>query len=369
MQEPNRPKIALVHDHLTQDGGAERVLRVLSSMFPEAPVFTLVHDKNAFRAMEDKDIRTSFIQQLPFGLRKFQWFLPLMPSATEHHDLRAFDLVLSSSSALSKGVIPGTHATHICYCHTPTRYLWTDTHEYIQSLKVPGLIKRILPVYLSHMRKWDRMAADRVDHFVANSHTVKHRIQTFYRREAHVVYPPVDTEQFAISEKPKTYFLAGGRIAAYKRFDLVVDAFNRLKLPLKIFGSGPFLDELAKRSKDNIEFLGRVTDEKKAELYANCIAYLNPQEEDFGITAIEAMAAGRPVIAYAKGGATETVIEGLSGTLFRNQIWEDVADTVFRFDDTQFDPYRVKQHAEQFSRSAFEQKIREHIHATTGFDV
>ncbi|HBU28172.1 TPA: glycosyltransferase family 4 protein [Candidatus Uhrbacteria bacterium] len=359
--QDSEPKIALVHDHLTQDGGAERVLRVLSSLYPNAPIYTLAYKPERFDPPILGTVRTSFLNRFPFTLLPFQWLLPLMPHATEQYDLREFDIVISSVSSLAKGIITRQDAVHLCYCHTPTRYLWTEMHEYVQNLSVPTVVKKILPLYLSRLREWDRHAADRVDQFLANSATVRQRILKYYRSDARVVFPPVDTESFSVSDQPKTYFLAGGRIMAYKKFDLIVETFNRLRLPLKIFGSGPQLDELQAIAKDNIEFLGRVSDQEKADLYQNCIAYLNPQEEDFGITVIEAMASGRPVIAYAKGGALETVVEGVTGTFFDEQTWECLADTLIQFDPSRFDPQTIKAHSDQFSHEAFTHQIQEMV--------
>lgn len=353
----SQPNIALVHDHLIQDGGAERVLRVLSSMYPDAPIYTLLHDKKHFGDLAGREIKTSFLQRIPGSLRHYQWLLPLMPTATEHYDLRDFDIVISSTSAFSKGVIVHPNAHHICYCHTPTRYLWTDTQEYVRDLKAPGIVKRILPHYLSYLRQWDRLAAERVDTFVANSKTVKDRIRKYYQKDAHILYPPVDTEHFQISNAPKTYYVAGGRMVAYKRFDLIVDAANRLRAPMKIFGTGPFLETLKARAKDNIEFVGRVTDEEKAHLYANSIAYIHPQEEDFGITAVEAMACGRPVIAFGKGGALESVRHGVTGVYFAQQSWESLADAMVRLTDYTLDPLVIQKHAAQFSRQKFEHEM------------
>ena len=264
-----KPNIALIHDHLIQDGGAERVLRVLSSMYPDAPIYTLLHDKKRFGDLAGREIKTSFLQRIPGALKHYQWLLPLMPTATEHYDLRDFDVVISSTSAFSKGVIVHPNARHICYCHTPTRYLWTDMQEYVRDLKAPGIVKRVLPHYLSRLRQWDRLAAERVDTFVANSQTVKDRIRKYYQKDAHILYPPVDTNQFQISNAPKTYFVAGGRMVAYKRFDLIVDAANRLRAPIKIFGTGPFLETLKARAKSNIEFVETNNGRRKARLYAN----------------------------------------------------------------------------------------------------
>ncbi len=354
-------KLALVHDYLIQDGGAEKVVDVMHGLWPKSPIYTLLFDKKKLPAFKGRDIRTSFLERLPLGKRKYQWYLPLMPTATEHYDLTGYDVILSSTSAFAKGVITRDDAMHICYCHTPTRYLWSDTHSYIQELRVPRIVKMLLPPVLSRLRVWDRQAADRVDVFVANSETVRRRIQKYYRRDAHVIHPPVDTNRFAIDHGPKDYFLTGGRLVAYKRYDMVVEAANRTGIPLKIFGSGPVEKDLRKKAKKNIEFLGRVSDAEQAKLYAGARAFIHPQEEDFGITPVESMAAGRPVIAYRKGGATETVVEGLSGEFFDEQSWEELADHMIRFNNSTYDPAAIKAHAEQFSRKQFEQKMTDFV--------
>ncbi len=355
-------KIALVHDHLVQDGGAERVLRVLQDVFPGAPTFTLLYDpKRVDAQFRSQDIRTSFLQRIPFGLKKYQWLLPLMPAATESYDLSGYDVVISSSSAFAKGVITKPGTIHICYCHTPTRYLWSDTHSYVQELSANRLVKGALPMVLSKLRIWDRLTAERVDRFIANSRTVAERIRKYYGRDADVIYPPVETERFSPAENVGDYFLAGGRIVSYKRFDLIIKAFNRLGLPLKVFGDGPLLETYRNEAKPNIEFVGRVDDDRKAELYRHAIAFIHPQEEDFGITAVEAMASGRPVIAYRKGGALETVVEGATGTFFNDQEWEDLASTVIRFDPSRFDPTRIREHARVFDVSVFRKRIAEYV--------
>jgi glycosyltransferase involved in cell wall biosynthesis len=351
-------KLALVHDYLIQDGGAEKVLDVFQGLWPEAPTYTLLFDPKKLPTFKGRDIRTSFLENLPLGRRKYQWYLPLMPSATEHYDLSPYDIVLSSTSAFAKGVITRDDAVHMCYCHTPTRYLWSDTHSYIEELRVPSIVKKMLPPMLSRLRLWDRQAADRVDVFVANSQTVRRRIQKYYRRDAHVIHPPVDTHRFSVSHKPKEYFLTGGRLVAYKRYDLVVEAANKTGIPLKIFGSGPIEKDLRKMAKGTVEFLGRVPNEKQAELYANARAFIHPQEEDFGITPVESMASGRPVIAYRRGGAIETVEEGLSGEFFDEQSWEELADHLIRFNDSSYDPQTIKAHAEQFSRERFTHEMQ-----------
>jgi len=356
------PKVALVHDHLVQDGGAEQVLKALCEQYGSAPVFTIVADKKSTnKFFSGKKIITSFLQQIPLGVRRYQWYLFLMPAAIESHNLMDYDLVISSASSFAKGVITNPSAKHVCYCHTPTRYLWNDSHNYLKELKVNFLIKKALPLTLHKLRVWDRLAAERVDFFIANSKTVQERIRKYYNRDSAVIYPPVEVNKFHISSNPKKYFLAGGRLVPYKRFDLVVKAFSRLGIPAKIFGIGPEARHLKKIAKRNVEFLGRVSDEQKAELYGDCIAYINPQEEDFGITAIEAMASGRPVVAYDKGGATETIIGGKTGEFFGEQIWEDLADKVLRFRPENYDPQFIRQHAQQFSADNFKRNFSGYI--------
>ena len=368
--EAKKPKIALVHDHLAQAGGAEQVLRVFKEIYPEAPIFTLIFDKkntNHWFGQYSKDIKTSFLQKMPFGISRYQWWLWAMPAAVEGFDLMDYDIVISSSSSFAKGVLTSQFAHHICYCHTPTRFLWSDAHSYIQELQVPSIVKGLLPFELKRLRLWDRMAAERVDLFLANSNIVRDRIRKYYGRASEVIYPPVETDKFFISPYEKKFFLAGGRLVPYKRVDLVVRAFARLGIPLKVFGTGPEMAKLQKitesegKGKNNIEFLGRVSDVQKRWLFANCLAYFNPQEEDFGITAVEAMACGRPVIAYRAGGAKETIVEGETGEFFDEQWWEEIADKVIRFDDSKYNPEKIREHAKRFSTHIFKDRIKKFI--------
>lgn len=351
-------KIALVHDHLAQDGGAEQVLKTLKELYPQAPIFTLIFDrKRTNRFFITQDIRTSFLQRIPLGVARYQWWLPLMPTAIEGHNLMDYDLVISSASSFAKGVITRPGSLHICYCYTPTRYLWTDTHTYVQELRVNPLVKRFLPLTLKRLRLWDRLAAERVDHYIAISDTVRRRIKKYYHRDSTVIYPPVDTDRYQISHAPKRYYLAGGRLVPYKRIDLAVRAFSRLGIPLKVFGVGPELRRLKSLARSNVEFVGRISDHEKAELFQNCIAYINPQEEDFGITAVEAMAAGRPVIAYRGGGACETIVPGVTGEFFDEQIWEELADSIIRFRPERYQPERIREHAQQYHGDNFKRAI------------
>ncbi len=332
----------------------------LHEIWPEAPVYVLMHDRNrANPAFRDWDIRTSFLQKIPFGIKRYQWLLPLMPTATESYNLSEYDVVISSSSAFAKGIITRPETLHISYCHTPTRYLWTDSLSYVEELRAPKIIKGLLPPVLSYLRLWDRLSSDRVGSFIANSETVADRIRKYYCREATVIHPPVDVESFYISPQIGKYYLTGGRLVSYKRFDIAVKAFSELGIPLKIFGEGPEFLRLRALSKSNIEFLGKVDFAKLKELYAGCIAFLHPQVEDFGITAIEAAASGRPVISFSRGGALETVKPGISGIFFGEQTWENLAHAIIRFKPESFNPISIRAHAFSFSRDVFKRKMRE----------
>ncbi|MFH1412731.1 MAG: glycosyltransferase [bacterium] len=357
-------KVALIHDHLAQDGGAEKVLKILADLYPDAPIYTLLYEqKNADKYFKNRKIFTSVIQRLPGGIKHYKWYMPFMPMAVEFFDLSEYDLVISDASAFAKGVITSSDCLHICYCHTPTRYLWSDTHSYIKELGYNKYFKKIIAFVLNYIRIWDRLAADRVDKYVANSLFIKRRILKYYRRKSHVIYPPVEVSKFYLNTNLQDYYLAGGRLAPYKRFDLIIEAFKELKLPLKIFGHGIDIERLKKLAENspNIEFLGRVDDKTKAELYSKCQAYINPQEEDFGITAVEAMASGRPVIAFRKGGAIETVIENQTGLFFDEQTKESLIDAVKRFQNTNFDSQLIRRQAEKFSTERFKQEIKEFI--------
>lgn len=354
-------KVALVHDYLSQDGGAERVLTAMHELWPEAPIFVLFHDRKKFPAFERAQIIESWLTRLPFIKSHFQWYLPWMPMATEQYNLREFDVVLSSTSAFAKGVIIYPNTLHISYCHTPARYLWSDTHEYLAELKYNWLVKALLPHAIYRMRLWDKMSADRVDHFIANSKTVERRITKYYRRTSTVIYPPVDIERFSPSSQIGDYFVAGGRLVPYKRLDVVIQVFNRLKHHLKIFGVGPELERLQSLAKPNIEFLGRVSEEEKAELLSRAQAFIHPQLEDFGITPLESLASGRPVIAFGQGGATETITHGETGVFFHKQSWESLLDAIVHFDPTAWDSTRIREQALQFNPDGFKLKLKKFV--------
>ncbi len=359
--------VALAHDHLNQFGGAEQVLMQLHKLFPQAPVYTVMFDsKIADSLFPNWDIRASFLQKAPAVTRLFKWYLNLMPAAVEHLNLSDYNLVISSCSALIKGLVLKPETVHICYCHTPTRYLWSDTHQYTEDLEQPKIIKKILPLILTKLRQWDQLAAQRVDHFIANSQFVARRINKYYHRPAEVIYPPVDLSNFKISSKVEDYYLVVSRLRPYKRVDLAITAFNKLGIPLKIIGAGEQEQALKKLAKNNIEFLGPVTEAEKAHYLSRAKALIFPQEEDFGITAVESLASGRPVIAYGGGGVLEIIQDGVGGKLFVEQNWQSLADAVIRFRPESFDPMKLRQESFKFDNQIFAAKLQTFINKAMG---
>lgn len=355
-------KIALVHDYLVQYGGAERVLENFCEMFPEAPIYTLLYDKEVMRGrFSDKKIYTSFLQKFPFARSQHRIFPPLMPVAIEQFDLSSYDMVLSDSSSFAKGVITGPNTLHICYMHTPMRYAWDDCQRYTQEFHFPTLVKRSIPFVMNPIRLWDTASADRPDHIIANSTFVAERIKKYYRRDAEVIHPPVSLSKFHVSETQDDYFLMVGRLIAYKRHDIVIRAFNALKLPLRIIGRGPEFKRLKKMAGPTITFLDRVADEELAEQYARCQAFIFPQEEDFGIVAIEALASGRPVLAYRGGDIPRHIVDGETGLFFENQTEEDIIATIKKFQNTKFDTQKIRVSSLLFDKSVFQDRMREYI--------
>lgn len=352
-------KVALTTDWLNSFGGAERVLIEFKKMFPDAPILTTVHRPDQLPPeMRDWEVRTSFLQKVPFAKRKHQAFLPLMPLAFEQFDLQEFDLVLSCTTACSKGVIPPAGVSHLCYCHTPTRYLWDLYHEYTRNHPLRALIAPVAHL----MRIWDRVAADRVDYFVANSYEVSDRIHRHYGRDSEVIYPPVDVDRFEIAKSgPSDYLLVVSRLVEYKRIDLAIEAANLLGRRLIVVGRGGERRKLEALAGPTVEFRGRVSDEEVADLLSHCQAFLFPGYEDFGIAAVEAQAAGRPVVAYGRGGATETVIDGVTGVHFPEQTPEAVAEAIERLDRLAIDPAVCRRNAERFHPDEFRRRFKRTI--------
>jgi len=358
-------KVALVHDYLNQMGGAERVVLAFHELFPEAPLYTSIYDpRRVDAAFQQIDIRTSFMQRLPFVKKHHQPFLPLYPFAMERLDLRGYDLILSSSSAFGKGVITKPGTMHICYCHTPMRWCW-NYDEYVEREQLGKLARGVLPFLITWLRVWDQTTAMRVDHFIANSPAVADRIQKYYRREAVVIPPPVDASRFLFdpTTQPEDYFLVVSRFMPYKRIDLAIQACNRLQLPLVIIGSGRDQQRLQQMAGPTIRFLGRLSDAEVLHYYAHCRALILPGEEDFGITPLEAQASGRPVVAYSAGGALASVIDGVTGTFFQEQTVESLAATLAAFDETRYDPQIIRDHALEFDKPRFHRRILQFIEA------
>ncbi len=350
-------RVAIIHDYLNQYGGAERVLEALHELYPEAPVFTSIYDAEAMPAhYRGWDIRTSFMQRLPGWRHHFRRYFLLYPTAFESFDLSAFDLVISSSSAYAKGVIPRPGATHVCYCHTPMRFAWR-TRDYVEREAIKGLQSILLPFALTYVRLWDVTTCNRVDTFVANSHAVASRIARYYAREATVIPPPVDLPPYA-PQPAGDFYLAGGRLIPYKRIELIVEAFTHLRLPLKIFGDGRDRSRLQQLAGPTIEFLGWVDEPTRHDLFARCRGFIFPGEEDFGITPLEAMAAGRPVIAYGAGGALETVRDGVTGRFFHEQTAAALAAAVAAARADHYDQLTIRRHAERYSRAIFIERMR-----------
>lgn len=353
-------RIALVHDYLVQYGGAERVLEVLCELFPKAPIFTLVYDKKIMRgAFEDRMIRTSFLQKIPLARSRHRLFPMLMPLAIEEFDLSKYQLVISTSNSYAKGVNTSSNSIHVCYCHTPMRYAWDDCHKYLREFSYPLILKKVVPFAMNYIRLWDRISADRVNYYIANSDYVANRIKKYYRKDSLVIYPPVDISRFYISDSIDDYFLIVSRLLPYKRFDIAIDAFKELGIPLKVIGSGPDEKRLRRLAKDapNIEFLGRLSDEEIRDYYSRCQAFIFPSEEDFGIVPVEAMASGRPVIAYRVGGALETVREGITGIFFNEQTSESLKEAINKFKTDQFNPQVIRNHAEKFNKENFKENM------------
>lgn len=357
-------RIAFVHEYLNQFGGAERMLQVLCALYPEAPIYTLIYDYNATGGVfDDKVIHTSFLQKMPLAKKHHRAFPLLMPLAMEQFDFSEYDTVISVSASFAKGVLTKPGTRHICYCLTPPRFLWDDSQKFVEEFGYSRLFKKFLPPFITYLRMWDQEASKRVDDFWAISDFIRERIGKYYRRPASVIYPPVNVSKFRVSENEGEYFFMAGRLVSYKRFDLAIRVFNRLGLPLKIVGVGPESGKLKKIAGRNIEFLGLVSDERLAELYACSKALVFPQEEDFGIVPLESMASGKPVIAYGAGGALETVVEGKTGIFFDQLTEKSLVDAIERFKKMSFDPKDCRTQAEKFDIEVFKNNILENIKA------
>lgn len=356
------PRIVIVCDWLTDWGGAERVILAMHEVFPEAPIYTSLFNEANMEPFKGADIRTSFLQKIPGAKKHHQRFLAQMPVVFEAFDLSEYDIVLSSCHSCAKGVITKPDVLHVSYCHSPPRYLWDNSHQYIKNYPWPNWLKKwVIPSYLHKLRVWDRAAADRVDSYIANSAFVAERIKKYYRREAAVIHPPVKIEDVEPIKERDDYYLAVGRLIPYKRFDLIVKAFNELKLPLKIIGTGNQFKKLRRLADKNIEFLGMVEENELKNYYRYAKGFLFPQIEDFGITPLEAMSYGCPVIAYGEGGALETVVHNESGLFFKEQTVLGLKKAVHDFEERKFDPVLIKAQAAKFDERIFKDKLEEFV--------
>ncbi|MEK9167342.1 MAG: glycosyltransferase [Patescibacteria group bacterium] len=354
-------KIALVHEFLNTWGGGEYVLKVFSEIYPEAPIYVINYDQKIIdEFLPGKKIIPSFLQSFPGMPKSFKYWLPFMPRAIESFDLSGYDIVLSDSSAYAKGAIAKGKTKHICYLHTPTRYLWSDRDSYIASAPIPlPLIGQpIVKLIVKFLQKWDLKAAKRPDYLIANAEYIAERTRKYYKRNPNkVLFPPVDCSRFKISKEIGDYFLVVGRQEPYKRTDLAIQAANVLGIKLRIVGGGTKLDALKKIAGPTVEFTGRVSDGELVELYSNCKAFIFPPLEDAGITPLEAMASGRPVIAYGEGGALESVVAGVTGEFFKEQTVESLVEVLKNFDPNKYDPQKIRAHAEHFDIEIFKEKI------------
>ena len=351
------PKVALVHDWLTGQRGGEKVLEVFAEIFPDAPLYTLFRlPGSQIEAIEKRTIQTSFIQKLPLIKKLYRRYLPLFPLAIELFDLQSYDMIISSSHCVAKGAIPRPDALHICYIHSPMRYAWNQYFSYFSPDRLGVFSRLIIPGQIHKLRIWDESSTRRVDHFIANSKTVSQRVGKYYGRKAEVIHPPVDTDFYVPGEKQGDYFLIVSALVPYKKIDAAIHVFNQNALPLKIVGIGPDYRKLKKAAKSNIDFLGSLSGEDLRKVYQEARALIMPGEEDFGINSLESQSCGVPVIALARGGATETVVSGETGYLFPVPGWQGLADALDKFQDFSFNKTTLRAHALMFSRDSFKNK-------------
>ncbi len=357
------PKVAIVHEMLVKLGGAERVLKVLTQMFPEAPVYTLFYDqKKCGNEFADTEVRTSFLQKYVNWKFPYQFLIRKMPLAIESFDFSDYDLVISSSSAFAHGIVTNLETKHLCYCHSPMRYAWDYTNEYKK--EKGGKLKQFLISWLLHkVRMWDQIAANRVDQYIANSTNVQKRIQKYYRMNSQVIYPPVKLERFKVKKERQNYYLIVSALSGFKRIDLAIKAFNQLGEKLIVIGDGQERKNLEKIGDDNIEFKGRLPDDEVTKYMQNCKALIFPGEEDFGITPVEAMACGKPVLGYGKGGLLETVLSGKTGEFFDKLTVESFIKGFEKLNKNylKYDANEIRKQAEKFSEGRFREEIMKSV--------
>jgi len=359
-------KVALIHDWLNGMRGGEKVLEIFCELYPEATIFTLLYDptKISETIRQMNVVSSSVLPRLPFGRKKYRQYLPLFPTLIEQFDLRDYDLVISTSHCVAKGIIPAPQATHICYCFTPMRYVWDLYHDYFSGERHNWLWNLFIPPGIHYLRLWDQLSSDRVDYFIADSQHVANKIKKYYRREATVIYPPIDTSFFIPQQNTalEDYYLIVSAFVPYKKIELAIQAFNQSGQPLKLAGNGPEFKRLKRLANPkNIEFLGWVDDQTLLKLYTGCRALIFPGVEDFGITPLEAMSCGKPVIAYRKGGVLESVVENVTGIFFDEPTPEAIIAAVERFELSLLSAEKIRQQALKFDKQQFILQIRSYI--------
>jgi glycosyltransferase involved in cell wall biosynthesis len=368
---PKNLRVALVHYWFVGRAGGEKVVEALAEMFPQADLYSPIADPSTLSPiLQSRKLQTSFLQRVPGAIRFHRHFLPLLPLALEQFDLRDYDLVISSESGPAKGVITGSHTCHVCYCHSPMRYIWDMYSQYRRSMN--PFVRPVFSLAAHYMRMWDYASAGRVDHFVANSNFVRGRIRKYYKRDSRVIHPPVETATGSIGAPPGEYYIAIGRLVAYKRFDLAIRACAQLGRSLRIVGDGPEYKTLRREAGAETEFLGNTSDAELRAQLAGARALLFPGEEDFGIVPVEAQSFGRPVIAYGSGGVLETVrgdlpgvpmVENPTGVFFAELSAASLADAILRFESqaSRFSAAAIREHSLQFDKVVFQRRMAEFL--------
>lgn len=353
-------KVAIIHDWLVNYGGAERVVEAILEIYPDADIYTLVYDEKMSRFFKKDRIKTTFIQKIPKASKIYPKLLPLMPWAFEELDLTEYDLVISSSSCCSKGVITSPNTKHISYIHSPMRYIWDLYHDY---KKRSGVITKIfMQLFSKSLREWDYISSQRIDIILANSNYVSKRIKKYWNRDSKVIYPPVNIEKLGPNYKePEDFYVVFSRFVAYKRIDLAIEACKKIGRKLVVIGDGEQREYLKKLANKDIIFTGRIGDEEVKDYLQRCKALIFCAEEDFGIIPLEAQACGRPVIAYGKGGALETIVVNETGLFFKEQKIEEVIKIIYEFEKLEWDSKKIFEHAMKFSKERFKKEIKEII--------
>ena len=360
-------KKALIHDWFSTYAGAEKCIESFTNVWDDFEIYGLIDflsDVDRNKILKGKRAHTSFIQKLPFVKSKYRNYLPLFPLAIEQFDLSGYDVVLSSSHAVAKGVLTHSNQLHIAYIHTPIRYAWDLYHQYLRESGLDRGLKGALAKYFLHkIRLWDVSTANRVDHYIANSHYIARRIKKAYGKSSDVIYPPVDIDKFALRESKSDFYLTASRMVPYKKIDLIVEAFSQTDKKLLVIGDGPDMGKIKSKASKNIELLGFADDKTMADLMGQAKAFVFAAEEDFGITPVEAQACGTPVICFGRGGALETVREDISGLYFMQQNIRDLLATVDKFEQSydNFEPITIRENSLKFSRTRFESEIKSYV--------